>query len=143
MSKVEVEDLMDLTLIPIDEPFDITETYLLKLDLLSSCWKILLANEAIPKTAFNTGKHGWLVMPFGLTGAPGTIPSIMNYTLPLHPPFIAAVLDLTLSLSERTSRRCLDVACFSGISFEHHAMRQFEANNQNNSNATPITPNRP
>lgn len=113
MSKVEVEDLMDLTLIPIDEPFDITETYLLKLDLLSSC------------------------------GAPGTIPSIMNYTLPLHPPFIAAVLDLTLSLSERTSRRCLDVACFSGISFEHHAMRQFEANNQNNSNATPITPNRP
>ena len=72
----------------IDELLDIVgrAKFLSKLDLLPGYWQIPLDENAIPKTAFNTlfGKYEWLVMPFGLTGAPGTFQSIMNEALRDH-----------------------------------------------------------
>ena len=53
------------------------------LDMLSGYWQMELDPESRPKTAFAThlGLHQWRVMPFGLSGAPGSFQKLMQIVL--------------------------------------------------------------
>ena len=53
------------------------------LDMLSGYWQVELDRESRPKTAFAThlGLHQWRVMPFGLSGAPGSFQKLMQIVL--------------------------------------------------------------
>ena len=70
--------------------------YFSKLDLASGYFQIRVADKDVPKTAFTTryGLFEWLVMPFGLQGAPATFMSMMNSTFHDYlDKFLAVYLD--------------------------------------------------
>ena len=74
------------------------------LDLSRGYWQIPLAQEAQPKTAFTTpfGLFEFLVMPFGLHGAPATFQRCMDAVL-RGLSFVAAYLDDVVIYSDSWS----------------------------------------
>jgi hypothetical protein len=74
-----------------------------KLDLRSGYWQVRIHEKDIEKTAFRTtnGHHEWLVMPFGLQGAPSCFQRMMNHYLRHHlGKFLIVYLDDILVFSE-------------------------------------------
>ncbi len=69
--------------------------YISTLDLSKGYYQIPVHKESIPKTAFitPTGKYEFLVMPFGLMGAPSVFQRFMNSVLADMPDFCSAYVD--------------------------------------------------
>lgn len=69
--------------------------YITTLDLCKGYWQVLLAKEDRPYTAFRTpqGLFQFVVMPFGLQGAPATFQRLMDRVLDSTDAFAAAYLD--------------------------------------------------
>uniref|UniRef100_A0A803JM67 Gypsy retrotransposon integrase-like protein 1 n=1 Tax=Xenopus tropicalis TaxID=8364 RepID=A0A803JM67_XENTR len=72
-----------------------TARYLTTLDLTKGYWQIPLTDRAKEKTAFSTpeGLFQYLVLPFGLHGAPATFQRTMDQILRPHRQYAAAYLD--------------------------------------------------
>src|SRR5438876_2813340 len=99
------------------------------IDLLSGYWQLRVAENDVPKTAFNTryGKYEFLVMQFGLTNAPATFQSLMNSILrPYIDKFVLVYLD--------------DILVYSNSEEEHleHLRLVFEALRQHRMYARPM-----
>ena len=98
------------------------------IDLLSGYWQLRVAENDVPKTAFNTryGKYEFLVMPFGLTNAPATFQTLMNSILrPYIDKFVLVYLD--------------DILVYSNSEEEHleHLWLVFEVLRQHRMYARP------
>jgi hypothetical protein len=79
------------------------------LDLASGYWQVGMNPEDVEKTAFRTpyGLYEFLVMPFGLSYAPGTFQRLMNHILHEYlNDFVAVYLD--------------DIIIFTKGTFEQH-----------------------
>ena len=85
-----------------------------QLDLRSGYWQVKIHPDDIEKTAFRTqdGHHEFVVVPFGLQGAPSTFQRLMNhYLLPYLGKFCLVYLDdiLVYSNSEEEHLRHLQL----------------------------------
>jgi hypothetical protein len=80
LNKITVKNKYSLPLI--SEVFDRLHgaKYFTSIDLQSGYHQVRIAEEDIPKTAFNTryGHFEWVVLCFGLTNAPATFQALMN-----------------------------------------------------------------
>lgn len=70
-------------------------SFITTLDLCKGYWQVPLAKEARPYTAFRTpqGLFQFVVMPFGLQGAPATFQRLMDVVLAGTDSYAAAYLD--------------------------------------------------
>ena len=89
----------------IDESLDHLKSakYFSKLDLRSGYWQVRIHPDDVEKSAFRThmGHHEWLVVPFGLQGAPSCFQRLMNhYLLPYLGRFVIVYLDDILVYSQ-------------------------------------------
>src|SRR3954454_18919398 len=83
--------------------------WFITLDLASGYWQVGMNPEDVEKTAFRTpyGLYEFLVMPFGLSYAPGTFQRLMNHILHEYlNDFVAVYLD--------------DIIIFTKGTFEQH-----------------------
>ena len=104
----------------VDELFDRLQgaKYFSKIDLRSGYHQIRISPEDVPKTAFRTryGHFEFLVLPFGLTNAPGTFMHLMHQAFREHlDDFVLVFLDdilifsKTLEEHEDHVRKVLDI----------------------------------
>jgi predicted aspartyl protease len=103
LNRITIKDKYPLP--RVDELLDrlLGAKYFTKLDLRSGYHQVRVAQEDIQKTAFNTryGQYEYLVVPFGLTGAPSTFMHIINHMLnPYLDKFAVAYLDDILIYSK-------------------------------------------
>lgn len=77
-------------------------TYISTIDLTKGYWQVPVAKDSIEKTAFTTpfGKYQFLVMPFGLVGAPSVFQRLMTNTFADSPHCTAAYMDDVVVFSE-------------------------------------------
>jgi hypothetical protein len=93
--------------------------YITTLDLTKGYWQIPLSQEAKEKTAFSTpeGLFQYVVMPFGLHGAPATFQRLMDLILRPHRDYAAAYLDdVVIFSSDWKSHLCKVQAVLDSIS---------------------------
>ncbi|TFY51092.1 hypothetical protein EVJ58_g10744 [Rhodofomes roseus] len=86
--------------------------YFTSLDLRSGYWQVRLADDAKPKTAFQTrfGHYQFRVMPFGLVNAPATFQNMMNDILRnFLDRFVMVYLDDIIIYSQTWEQHCNDV----------------------------------
>ena len=102
----QVADIDDYPMPRTDEILDRVGAakFISTLDLSRGYWQIPLAQETQPKTAFTTafGLFEFLVMPFGLHGAPATFQRCMDAVLRGFS-FVAAYLDDVVIYSDSRS----------------------------------------
>jgi hypothetical protein len=108
----------------IDEMFDRLHgaKYFSKIDLRSGYHQVRIAEEDIPKTAFRSryGHYEYTVMPFGLTGAPGTFMHLMQSVLrPYLDKFVIVYLDDILIYSANASQHDRHVRAVLDLLREH------------------------